>query len=188
MVKLKYENFKKIYEDLPPHLQELIISESTARIIFDISKKNNLSIDQTINLASSTGDILFGLRPVEQFLLLLKEKLNLPNEKIISIASEINQKIFFSVKHSLKNVYESTQKYLESINKEKKEEELTEIKKTISKNLEIKKPSDKKEIAKTKKAETLLKKEKPPKKEIPQQVKFPRKAELKKDILEELTK
>lgn len=198
----------KIFKGLPENLQDFIISENTAKNIYDVGKKNNLSINQIIDISVLIGDVLFGLRPLEKFLTDLKEELKLDNEKTITIASEINQKIFFPFKETIRNVYQSTQKEIEPILKkekkaEKKEEvpkkAIQKITKTITKGvsaaprvtpppIRTSQPSAEQKAAP--KPPEISKTPQPSQQPAPStnSGQVPKTAELRKDILEELTK
>jgi len=164
-------------------------------------------------LATTTGDVLFGLRPMEKFLTDLKNELKVDDEKIVSIASEINQEIFFPIKESLRNIYASTQKEIEPLLKkagaekakesEKESEVVEKIKETVTKGVVSKTmprvspppirpaPSKISQSQVTNIPPQTTKSSSPKSEEkYPQMMQqpTPKTTELKKDILEELTK
>ena len=99
------EHLWKLYEVLPKELQEAIFSVHTADTISEIGKRNNLKESQISEIAKYVGYTLLGILPPEDFLQVIKDKINLSDEEAKKINNEIYRFIFFPLKNILELIY-----------------------------------------------------------------------------------
>jgi hypothetical protein len=103
------ENTLKIIKDkfdsLPESIQELIMSAQYQDALSAISRKYQLSFEQTSILERETTLVLMGLSPVISFENSLKEELRFENLRISQIFIDINNQIFSNVETLLKLMY-----------------------------------------------------------------------------------
>lgn len=96
----------RMFEKLAPALKEAILSEETANIIWNISRRYDLESQVSI-LARYIGLTLIGLLPPEEFKQTIKQELGLDNKKTEKVFHEVNRYIFAGVKENLADLYES---------------------------------------------------------------------------------
>lgn len=100
------EQLKKIYQKLPPELQEVIFSEETANNIWDICERNGIKdAEEKSAIAGYVGYILHGILLLDDFPKTLEKDLKLKKEVAKKIAQEINRFIFYPVKSALEQFY-----------------------------------------------------------------------------------
>jgi hypothetical protein len=104
MTKYSKEQYQKAFEKLPNDLKEIILSEETAKDIYDICLRNEVD-DYVSEIASYVGDILIGFLPPEELPVILERELKIEPETAKSVAQEINRFIFFPVKDKLAEFY-----------------------------------------------------------------------------------
>jgi hypothetical protein len=120
MTKYTPEQLREIYLKLPEDLKDAIFSVDSAEIIQAISKKYNLAIDKTGELADETGLVMLGLSHPKDFISNLSRRLQADKETAEKIAGEINSQIFVKVRESLKKIHET--KTIEEIRRSPMEE------------------------------------------------------------------
>lgn len=91
---LTREEFWQILKKLPEETQNLILSEQTAKDIFDICNKNNVEVLTISKVALLVGHVLMELIPVNEFQNNLEE-IGL-ERKTAEVISEDIQKTIFS--------------------------------------------------------------------------------------------
>jgi len=101
---LTQEQYWQIFKKLPEELQKHILSEETAKDIYDICLRNEID-DMASEVADITSRVLFGLLPIEEFQKALEKELELDPEVAKRISQEINRFIFYPVKASLEELY-----------------------------------------------------------------------------------
>mgnify|MGYP001611753775 CR=1 FL=1 len=96
------------YEKLPQALKDAIFAETNADKMFNLGKKNGLTIDQTGEAASETGHVMLGVTHPRDFVNNLKERLHVDSEKARGIAEDINREIFRPIREHLKDLHKIT--------------------------------------------------------------------------------
>lgn len=86
---------------LPEHIRAEIDSFDWAAIMTDIGGKYTLSIEQMGAFQTETMLVLIGLSHPEEYAEHLKQKAEIPAEKIPEIVAEANERIFKSIRQSL---------------------------------------------------------------------------------------
>ena len=95
-----------VFYQLPPDLQESMLAEGTAQNIWQITKdKYNLPDSNKSVVARIIGLIFLGELPIKNFIVEIKNKLNVDVQKAQAIAQDINQAIFQPVRQSLMQVH-----------------------------------------------------------------------------------
>ncbi|MFY9462457.1 MAG: hypothetical protein WAP51_04630, partial [Candidatus Sungiibacteriota bacterium] len=105
IVEITEETILKRYESLPDDLKEALMGVSTADAIYEIGRKANLNIEKMGALAEEVGLIILGFVPSANFISDLKTALGVNEEKATEIASEINERVFLSIRESLKRLH-----------------------------------------------------------------------------------
>jgi hypothetical protein len=99
------EELWKLYEKLPPVLQEAIFSEENADHINRICERYGLKEEQIPKVAKFSGRVLMGLMLPEDFLSVLKKEVGLKDDIAKQIAHEINRFVFAPVKDYLAQLH-----------------------------------------------------------------------------------
>ena len=94
------------YKKLPEPLREALYSAEIAQKIFEIGKKNGLNVDKIGLLAEEVGYVILGLTRGNEFANLLKEVLQINEEKAHAIVEEVNLQIFSPIREDLKTAHE----------------------------------------------------------------------------------
>ena len=96
---------KESYKRLPFDLKKAIVSSETRQHIQAVVEKHQLNSDQAADLETEIAIVLLGLRSPADFIVNVKNALNVPAEKARAIAEDINTEIFRSVRESLKKIH-----------------------------------------------------------------------------------
>ena len=96
---------KESYKRLPFDLKKTIVSSETRQHIQAMTEKHQLNSDQAADLETEIAIVLLGLRSPADFIVNVKNALNVPAEKARAIAEDINTEIFRSVRESLKKIH-----------------------------------------------------------------------------------
>ena len=94
------------YKKLPEPLREALYSAEIAQKIFEIGKKNGLNVDKIGLLAEEVGYVILGLTRGNEFVNLLKEVLQINEEKAHTVVEEVNLQIFSPIREDLKTAHE----------------------------------------------------------------------------------
>lgn len=105
MAQINEETILKRYESLPDDLKEALMGVSTADAIYEIGRKSNLNVEKIGALAEEVGLIILGFTPSANFISDLKTALGVDEEKASEIANEINQRVFLSIRESLRRLH-----------------------------------------------------------------------------------
>ena len=100
------QQLEERFQKLPPPLKDAVLSPDTADKIFDIGKKNGLSIEQIGILAEETGRIILGLTHPEEFAASLKDRLAVSDVVCQAIAADINHQILFPLRDLLQSTHQ----------------------------------------------------------------------------------
>ncbi len=95
----------KLFQKLPDELKDQILSEETAKNIFDICVRNEIDIERISTVASYIGQVLLGVLPPDELQRVLERELGLKKDSAKTIIHEINRFIFYPVKASLEELY-----------------------------------------------------------------------------------
>jgi len=116
------EEWWKLYEQLPPPLQEAIFSQENAKTFAQICQRHNIA-DKSQVIAKYIGRVLLGLLPVEDFRIKLEEILNFEEKLSKEVFHDINRFIFLPVKAELNQIYYGIQPPPQAKEEEKESEE-----------------------------------------------------------------
>ncbi len=105
MEKKTKEELQALYERLPKKIKEVMSSEKTARIIYNVCSKNKLEDSQIPKVSEYVGYILLGIMPIEEMKKNLVLELSVEKEKARQIFLEIYNLIFFPFKKDIDNFY-----------------------------------------------------------------------------------
>ena len=107
MLKKTYSQtqYWNLFRKLPGELKNQILSEETAKNIFDTCERNKIDIDQVSTIASHVGLVLLGILPPTEFQKTLEKEVKLKKDTAKRVAHEINRFIFYPVKASLEELY-----------------------------------------------------------------------------------
>lgn len=97
---------EKLYDELPKNVQEAISSVAVAEKIQEIAKKNGLHIDEAGVVSDEATMVMLGIEHPNDFVDGLKNKLKLPQEKIVALAKDVDKEIFEPIKESLMKIYQ----------------------------------------------------------------------------------
>ncbi|MCC6323381.1 hypothetical protein IT400_01165 [Candidatus Nomurabacteria bacterium] len=89
------------FDNLQPEIQKVILSPDYEKNLYDISKKYNLSLEQTRELELNTTLVLIGSIHPEDYNRELEDDIKLPTENMIKIVADIDEKIFKDIKNLL---------------------------------------------------------------------------------------
>ncbi len=96
---------KERFDLLPESIQELIISSNYQDTLIEIGKKYQLNVEQLGMLEQETTLVMMGLTPTKDFETELTNELNVDKMKGNQIVTEINEKIFLTIRDLLKLMY-----------------------------------------------------------------------------------
>ena len=96
---------KESYKRLPFDLKKAIVSSETRQHIQAVVEKHQLNSDQAADLETEIAIVLLGLRSPADFIVNVKNALNVPAEKARAIADDINTEIFRPIRESLKKIH-----------------------------------------------------------------------------------
>jgi hypothetical protein len=102
--KITQEQYWQLFQKLPDELKEVVLSEKTAKNIYDICQRNEID-DIVSEIASITGQVLVGVLPPEEFQETLGKELKIEKDIAKKVAQEINRFIFYPVKPLLEELY-----------------------------------------------------------------------------------
>jgi replicative superfamily II helicase len=102
--KITQEQYWQLFQKLPDELKEEVLSEKTAKNIYDICQRNEID-DIVSEIASITGQVLLGVLPPEEFQETLEKELKIKKDTAKKVAQEINRFVFYPVKPLLEELY-----------------------------------------------------------------------------------
>jgi len=104
--KLTQEQYWQFFQKLPDELKEAVLSEETAKNIYDICQRNEID-DIVSEVASITGQALLGVLPPDEFQETIEKELGLEKEVAKKVTQEINRFVFYPVKPLLEELYKT---------------------------------------------------------------------------------
>lgn len=99
------QQLEERYNKLPDALKDALFSVDIAHTMFEIGKRNLLTIEKTGFLAEETGYVILGLTHPENLAANLQEKLSVDDEELIKIVSEVNKEVFLPIREMLKKTH-----------------------------------------------------------------------------------
>jgi len=105
------------YERLPQRLQSAIFDESLSAEILEIGRNFNLPENRSSDLLKTTGMVFLGFLPLKDLPNELKEKLAVDGKMAISIAKELESKVFWVYKEMIEKIDDTIEAQLKEKNK-----------------------------------------------------------------------
>ena len=96
---------KERFDALPEMIQNLILSSHYQDTLIEIGKKYQLNVEQLGLLEQETTLVMMGLTPTDSFETELTQELSVDKMKGNQIVTEINEKIFLTIRDLLKLMY-----------------------------------------------------------------------------------
>jgi len=93
------------YDKLPGVLKKLIMSTDLGEKMVGISERNSIRTDQAADLENEIAFVLLGMEKPQDFVDNIHRHLNLPRERAVSIAKDVNDTIFFPVRSALLSLH-----------------------------------------------------------------------------------
>ena len=104
-MKIQQKIIKEKFDSLPESIQELIVSSNYQDTLIELGKKYQLNVEQMGILERETTLVMMGLTPTKDFETELTRELNVDKIKGNQIVTEINEKIFLTIRDLLKLMY-----------------------------------------------------------------------------------
>ncbi len=104
MAKTNWEQFWKLYKNLPTELQDAIFAEETGNAISEACEENGIS-ENLSKVVDLVGQVLVGVLPPDEFEKALKEEGGLKAQTAKKAAIKIHRFIFYPVKSALEELY-----------------------------------------------------------------------------------
>jgi hypothetical protein len=92
------------FDNLPDEVQEAFLSIDTYDAIKAVADKHHLHLDQAGQLSEQIGFVILGILRPENFLSAVQQTLNLSIGTAGEIVKEVNDKVFFPIRHSLEQL------------------------------------------------------------------------------------
>jgi len=106
MPKYSPEQLQKIYEELPPDLQEAVFSEEIGKNVSEICKKNGILDEEKISgVLEQIAYVFLGLLPPIDFKKILTEETGLDQNRAQIVSREINRFVFYPLRNTLEPLY-----------------------------------------------------------------------------------
>lgn len=103
--KLSPEQYWNLFKKLPKELRALILSEETAKDIYEICDRNDVDVLKVPEVARCVGDVILGILPPDKLSEALEKEVRLKKEVAKKVVQEINRIIFFPVKGAIEELY-----------------------------------------------------------------------------------
>ncbi|MAF43788.1 MAG: hypothetical protein CMI54_06440 [Parcubacteria group bacterium] len=104
---LTKDQYWELFEKLPQEIKTLILSEQTAKDIFNICDRNNVDMENVSQVADYTGRVLLGALKPEELQGVLEKVVFLQKDQAKKVAEEIHRFIFFPVKRQLEGFHKT---------------------------------------------------------------------------------
>lgn len=98
------ERYVKCFQ-LPQDIRQAIFNVESANKMNEISRKNNLKLEQAWRASYISGLILLGETNIVDFVKTLRDKCRLSDAQARQLARDINAAIFLPIKDSLKRIH-----------------------------------------------------------------------------------
>ena len=103
--KEQVEQLDERYKTLPPDVRQAMVAVDSSVVVKKIGENYKLSRAHTTILADVTGMVMLGITHPRDYTRHLIERLQLPKEKALVIAQEVNEQIFKPIRASLKKIH-----------------------------------------------------------------------------------
>ncbi len=107
MTNYSSEQLEKLLNNLPQGLQEVILNNETNDLIYKVLENNQVLDKRAGQISDLIRNVLFGLLPPTEFVPALEKEAGLDNGLAKKIGQEINRFVFFPVKESLAQLYQT---------------------------------------------------------------------------------
>ena len=94
-----------LFQKLPTHMKEFILSEDTAIDIFNVCDENKIELEKISDVAKIIGKILLGILSPDELENVLNEEINLKKPQARLMNQEIQKIIFSPIKEDLEKLY-----------------------------------------------------------------------------------
>ncbi|MDP3014877.1 MAG: hypothetical protein Q8N28_00410 [bacterium] len=105
MLKISQQQALNRWDTLPDNLREALFSEYNSETLWKICENQHLSEDKIGVIATLAGDVILGFLHPDDLASEIRKDLNLIPELANLIASEIDRKIFASIRSEIEKVY-----------------------------------------------------------------------------------
>jgi len=106
------DDIKKIIAEqlpkLPTDVRNSILSVDYSSQLQEVVKRNKLLIDQAGKLEVETTLTMLGLEPLSDYISNLERELQLPREKAVIVANDVDELVFKNIRESLKQMNEES--------------------------------------------------------------------------------
>lgn len=97
-MEITLEEIQKKFESLPEDLKWAVMAANVDENIIDIGQAQGLNVEQMGQLSLETHMVMFGFTHPDKFEESVKNRLNLPDEKIRAIVNVVNEKILKEIR------------------------------------------------------------------------------------------
>ncbi len=105
MARFSIDILRDKYAQLPEDLRIAVTDLPAHDLLYEIADAHNLTNEQIATLSNETGYVILGLTPAREFITHLKNELKLDPATINTIAGEINEKIFSTLRERMRELH-----------------------------------------------------------------------------------
>ncbi|MBI2010872.1 MAG: hypothetical protein HYS89_01405 [Candidatus Colwellbacteria bacterium] len=105
MINIPLGKARERFDALPEHLKEVLFSEKSTDVIWDLGEDHHLNGERTKKIADLTGAVILGFVHPEDLAKEFQKEVNLPAQVANSIAEEINKKILAPIIDEITSLY-----------------------------------------------------------------------------------
>ncbi len=98
------EQIDTMFSELPADVKEAITSVDTIEVINELKEKYKLHIDQIGQLSAQITLVMAGAVSPQRFVSDIESSMRIPKETAQAITSEVNKKVFRTIRTTLKNI------------------------------------------------------------------------------------
>jgi len=102
------EQIDALFSELPADVKEAITSVDTMDIINELKEKYKLHIDQIGQLSAQITLVMAGAASPQRFVSDIESSMRIPKKIAEAITSEVNEKIFRTIRSTLKKIQTET--------------------------------------------------------------------------------
>lgn len=101
-----HDEIRERFDKLPEPLRNAMFADINTNLMLELGKKHGLLIDQVGQLADETAYIILGLVHPKDFVARLSERIRIPHEKAIALATDVNAKVFDPIRAHLMRAHD----------------------------------------------------------------------------------
>ena len=101
-----HDEIMERFNKLPQALRDAMFADVNTDLMLELGKSHGLMLDRVGQLADETAYIILGLVHPKDFVERLTERLKIPQEKAVPLASDINAKVFDPIRAHLMQVHD----------------------------------------------------------------------------------